>query len=93
MIYKIQGIRFAKGEFTDRQTGSVIEYDNIVFNCTYPAVDDYTVGDSVIEVKIKRSLLKANDNELRTLVGEEVMFDMMPTRNGKAVYTGYQIVN
>lgn len=92
MNYKVHGIRFAKGDFTDRQTGSVIAYDNVVFNCTYPAVDDYTLGDSVIEVKIKRLLLPGSDQDLKQLIGKEVIFNIMPTRNGKAVYTGYQVV-
>lgn len=93
MKYRVHGLRFAKGNFTDRSTGAVIDYDNIVFNCTHPATDDQTVGDSVIEVKIKRSLLTVSDQELKQLVGKDVMFDIMPTKQGRAVYTGYQILN
>lgn len=93
MKYKVHGIRFAKGNFTDRSTGSVIDYDNIVFNCTHPTTDDQTVGDSVIEVKIKRSLLPASDSELKQLIGKDVIFEIQPTRNGRVVYTGYQILN
>lgn len=93
MKYRVHGIRFAKGNFTDRGSGVVIEYDNIVFNCTHPSTDDQTVGDSVIEVKIKRSLIGASDHELKQLIGKDVIFDIMPTRGGKAVYTGYQILN
>lgn len=93
MNYKIVGVRLSRGNFTNRDTGESFDYNNVVFNVTYPAVDDHTVGDSVSEIKIKRSLLTENDSDLRSLVGKNVLFDTVPGAGGRVTYCGFTVVD
>lgn len=92
MNYKVVGIRLSRGNFTNRDTGESFDYNNVVFNVTYPAVDDHTVGESVSEIKIKRSLIKETDSDLRSLVGSSVIFDTVPGAGGRVTYCGFTVV-
>lgn len=47
------GLKVSNGEFTNRETGEVIAYDNVVLYCLQANVKD-VVGCFPIEVKIKR---------------------------------------
>lgn len=92
MNYNVVGIRLSRGNFTNRETGESFDYNNVVFNVTYPSLDDHTVGDSVSEIKIKRSLLTESDLELRSLVGKKVIFDTVPGAGGRVNYCGFSVV-
>ena len=92
MIYTIVGVQFKKGEFTDSKTGEVKAYDNLIFNCIYQSVDDYTEGMSVTEVKIKRKFIEKTNGEVISMINHKAEFELTPY--GKSfVYTGIKLID
>lgn len=79
MKYECVGVSFKKGQFTNHDTGLLIDYNNVIFNCIYDSIDKYTIGKSMLSVKIKRSLLDYDDNEIKQFIGRKVTFDVVPS--------------
>lgn len=92
MIYTILGVTFKKGTFTDKTSGEVKPYDNVIFNCCFEPIDEHTEGKSVAEIKIKRRFLEKSDGELIKLIGSNVDFELTPYGNS-FVYTGIRILS
>lgn len=89
----VHGVSFRKGQFTRRETGEVISYDNVVFHVSLPSTDPLTSGDEVLQVKIKRSLVNLSDDKIRSLPGSDVIFDITPKSNGTGFnYSGITVI-
>ena len=92
MKYECIGVSFRKGQFTNQETGQVIDYNNVVFHCIHDSIDDSTYGMQYTGFKIKRNLLEYNENEIKQFIGHDVSFDLVP--NGqKFEIVGINLVN
>lgn len=82
MKIKVIGINTSKGSFTDKDSGQVIEFDNLIFFGERAPIDNYTIGNSIEIIKIKRSLVDLPQMDLPGLIGSICSFDI-------AKQTGY----
>lgn len=70
---KCVGVRFGKGQFTNRETGQVFDYDNVYLNLVKDGRRDGLFGLDVEELKVKRSLFpELKDNDWVNFVDKEL---------------------
>lgn len=89
----VHGVSLRKGEFTRRETGEVIPYDNVIFHVSFPSTDPLIYGDEVLQIKMKRSLVNLSDDKICSLPGSDVIFDIVPKSNGTGFnYSGITVI-
>ncbi len=87
MNYKLVGFQHQKGKFVDRETGAVIDYDNIVFYTIHDPILDNFYGQQCSQFKIAARFLTEDIEKdyagLKRLLGKYVTFESVPA--GKVV--------
>lgn len=90
MTYNLIGFRHVFGEFTNKESGEVIPYDNMVFQVSHKPIAEECYGEQVSEIKIQTKYIDDPVSVLETFIGKKVVFDFVPA--GKTVrYTGIRL--
>ena len=83
MDYKLIGFRRQQGKFVDKDTGAVIEYDNVLFQCTHKPIEEGIIGEQCSDFKIPSRFIEDKLSGeyivLKNMIGKNVIFDSVPS--------------
>lgn len=82
MRYTLLGYKNQKGNFTDKDTGVVVPYDNVLLHCKASSFDNDFIGEETCIIKVKRQFIAEN-----LVVGGCIDVEFVP-RGGKCVPCG-----
>ena len=86
----VVGVKRSQGQFTNQQTGQVIEFDNIGFHVFKPMINSGEYGDEVFTVSIPSRLV--SEPNLSSFVGACCSFEVESLDRSKRVYKASEVV-
>lgn len=86
----VVGVKRSQGQFTNQQTGQVIDFDNIVFHVYKPMINSCEYGHEVFTVSVPSRLV--SEPNLSSFVGTTCSFEVESLDRAKRAYKASEVV-
>lgn len=86
----VVGVKRSSGQFTNQQTGQVIDFDNVVFHVNKPMINSGEYGDEVFIVSVPSRLV--SEPNIDIYVGTTCSFEVESLDRAKRSYKASDVV-